>query len=329
MKIHSIIAGVAGAMAGILLAVGSAALAQGYPYDFGSPSSTAPTITMPQTDSASSSDASTTAPQTGAAGSTTTPGASADTVPGTAQPGTASANSLPSAALGSNAAVMQAASTYPMPMVARIDGAGNALIRGVVQSATSNTLTIASWGGTWTVMTNGATQVAPAGGLSGDVSAIPAGDFVGVAGTMDTTQNFLVNAVVVRDWSKTGAAQTTTGAAPAAGETGSGASSSNAGASAAGGGNSAAAPNGNASSSGEALYAGTVESVDAANGTLQFMDDAGNSYTVNAGQNTLVWNAAQQNISLGSIQPGDSVRFNGTMNASGSLDASVVRDTSQ
>lgn len=93
------------------------------------------------------------------------------------------------------------AGQYPAPMVVDIDNAGNALVRGVVQSAGADSITLTSWGGTWTVQMAEGGSVVPAGtGGTGDLSSIPVGDFVGVDGTVTADQTMTVNATFVRDW---------------------------------------------------------------------------------------------------------------------------------
>jgi len=60
----------------------------------------------------------------------------------------------------------------------------------------TNSLTLTSWGGDWTVKTSSDTKIMP----GGDMSKFKVGDFVGAQGTVDTTAAFTVNAKLVRDW---------------------------------------------------------------------------------------------------------------------------------
>lgn len=86
---------------------------------------------------------------------------------------------------------------YPAPMVVDIDNSGNALVRGVVQSVTADTITVQSWGGTWIIRT-GANSVVFS--QSSDLTGIGAGDFVGAQGTVAPGETAVLNATIVRDW---------------------------------------------------------------------------------------------------------------------------------
>ncbi len=91
----------------------------------------------------------------------------------------------------------------PAPMVVSIENSGNTLIRGVVQSVTANEVTIATWGGVWTIRSagEGATTVLPTGPSgSSDMSSIMVGHFVGAEGIIDLNEPMTVNAAFVRDW---------------------------------------------------------------------------------------------------------------------------------
>lgn len=75
---------------------------------------------------------------------------------------------------------------------------GNALIRGVVNAVGTNSITLSSWGGAWTIMVGADTEIMPKSTTT-SLGMIKQGDFVGVNGTVDTTQAWTVNARVVRD----------------------------------------------------------------------------------------------------------------------------------
>jgi hypothetical protein len=64
-----------------------------------------------------------------------------------------------------------------------INANGKANVTGVVQSVASSSLTIKSWGGTWTVNVTGTTNVNPHVGAVNDLSNVKVGDTVSVQGT--------------------------------------------------------------------------------------------------------------------------------------------------
>lgn len=94
----------------------------------------------------------------------------------------------------------------PMPMRPRHDAKnavqigpeGNALIRGTVNAVGTNSITVSSWGGLWTINVSADTQMLPKS-TSTQLAGIMTGDFVGVNGKIDTTQLWTVNAQAVRD----------------------------------------------------------------------------------------------------------------------------------
>lgn len=89
----------------------------------------------------------------------------------------------------------------PAPMVVDIADDGTVLIRGVVESAGTDSITIMTWGGGWTVRTTSVSTVFSSGNNSGgNMSAISVGDFVGVMGRVNVNEGFTVDADIVRDW---------------------------------------------------------------------------------------------------------------------------------
>lgn len=93
------------------------------------------------------------------------------------------------------------AGQYPAPMVVDIDGGGNALIRGVVETAGADSITVSTWGGTWTITTATTGSVVPAGSAgANDLSAIQTGHFVGAEGTVAVDGSNTLTATFVRDW---------------------------------------------------------------------------------------------------------------------------------
>ena len=83
----------------------------------------------------------------------------------------------------------------PAPMVLTVLSSGQGRIRGVVASVGVNSLTIAAWGGTWTVNVTSSTVVSP----QNDLSKIVVGDFVGVTG-MVSEDSPTITADHIRDW---------------------------------------------------------------------------------------------------------------------------------
>ena len=90
-------------------------------------------------------------------------------------------------------------SSHPA-MVLEVNSKGKILLRGTVESVASSTLTLKSWGGTWTIKTSSDTKIQPKANGTSTLSAFENGDFVGVSGQVSETENFTVNAKVVRDW---------------------------------------------------------------------------------------------------------------------------------
>jgi len=82
-------------------------------------------------------------------------------------------------------------------MVLQVNPQGRVLIRGTVVATSTNSVTLKSWGGNWTVNVSSGTEVLPKGATLADFQA---GDFVGAEGAVSSTTDFTVDARVVRDW---------------------------------------------------------------------------------------------------------------------------------
>jgi len=95
-------------------------------------------------------------------------------------------------------AVLGASISLP-PEVVQIDQNGDALVRGTVVSTGAHTITINSWGGTWTVTLGSGAEIIPA---AADMSGIQTGDFVGVMGSMGSASMTISNASIVHDWTQ-------------------------------------------------------------------------------------------------------------------------------
>lgn len=82
-------------------------------------------------------------------------------------------------------------------MVLQVNPNGKILLRGTVTATTSDTLTLKSWGGSWSVKVSSNTEILPKGASIADFKQ---GDFVGVEGSVSTSADFTIDARVVRDW---------------------------------------------------------------------------------------------------------------------------------
>ena len=83
------------------------------------------------------------------------------------------------------------------PTVLQVGAKGNVLLRGTIDSVSSGSVTVKSWGGTWTVSVPSSARVLPSGAA---LSSFQQGDFVGVQGTVDSNASWTVNATLIRDW---------------------------------------------------------------------------------------------------------------------------------
>jgi hypothetical protein len=86
-----------------------------------------------------------------------------------------------------------------VPMIIQIGPAGNALIRGTVTNVGTDSLTVKSWGGNWTVKIERDTKFLPRG-LTLD--QIKAGDLVGLNGKVNSEETLTVHATLIRDWTE-------------------------------------------------------------------------------------------------------------------------------
>jgi hypothetical protein len=88
----------------------------------------------------------------------------------------------------------------PAPVVIVAGSAGDVLIRGIVRSATTDSVVIQSWGGPWTLrMISGGSVIAGAASAE-DMSGIAAGDFIGAQGHISATEPYTVDVTLMRDW---------------------------------------------------------------------------------------------------------------------------------
>lgn len=191
----------------------------------------------------------------------------------------------------------------PAPMVIEADDAGNVVMRGEVTAINGSSMSVESWGGTWTVRTNGESSVVPVGNGNGDLSGISVGDFVGVDGVFATDQDMTVDASFVRNWTTDpvvgafdASAMVTTDMTI----------DSDAGS--------------------MIMYSGTVDEVD--DSSFTFTDDFNSTYAVFVGGEVGVVNNDDEVRSFDDIDAGDQVELDGT--AIGDfVTTSLVRITSE
>jgi hypothetical protein len=93
-----------------------------------------------------------------------------------------------------------AASTSSQQNVVEIGSKGNVLLRGTVEVVGSGSITVKSWGGSWTVLVGSSATVLPHETSLNDLSDVKIGDFVGVQGVINTGAVWTVDAKLVRDW---------------------------------------------------------------------------------------------------------------------------------
>lgn len=240
--------------------------------------------------------------------------------------------------------------TLPAPSVVEIDATGNVLIRGVVESVDTHTLTITSWGGTWTILTGGNTSIIPqpTSGTAGDISQVSVGDFVGIEGVMATDQSVTAYAALIRNWTtnpyggstseqsaadaESGTVNTTnTGATPAGTSETSGTLNTN-----------PSAPttnNTNTTNTTEAAvetetslddavsttYAGTVGEV--SDTSFTFTDDLDSTYTVELTSDTVIVNNDDETIAVDDVSVGDRIELEGTAQ-NGVITTPLIRNVS-
>lgn len=188
--------------------------------------------------------------------------------------------------------------THAMTMVLQVGPAGRVLLRGTIDTISSGSLTVKSWGGDWTVNVGAGAQVLPAA-AGNDLAQFKTGDYVGVQGTVSQSASWTIDATLVRDWTyrqmvnqeqhqnQQAARQLMQGETPR-------------------------------------NYQGSASGVSGSSFTLTVGN--GTAYTVNAAANAQIVNRNWLTIALSAIQNGDTVRVWGT-NSSGTITAQIVRDT--
>lgn len=84
-------------------------------------------------------------------------------------------------------------------MVLQIGPEGRVLLRGTVSAVGTNSLTVKSWGGDWTVNVPTTAQVLP---QTTTLSQVVVGEFVGVQGVVSQTAPWTIDAKLMRNWTE-------------------------------------------------------------------------------------------------------------------------------
>lgn len=184
-------------------------------------------------------------------------------------------------------------SSHPA-MILEVNSKGKILLRGTVESVASSTLTLKSWGGTWTVKTSSDTKIQPKANGTSTLSAFEKGDFVGVSGQVSETENFTVNAKILRDWTIKKTMKSNEREAK------------------------------EAKKEGAKVYTGVVGTAASSSLTL---NSENKTYTVHIASSTKILNRNWLKINFSQIQGGDKVRTYGTLSNT-DIQAQVVRDIS-
>ena len=94
----------------------------------------------------------------------------------------------------------------PAPMILTVTNEGVGRLRGVVASVNATSITVAGWGGIWTINTVSGTNMVPSGSSLSDIKV---GDYVGAMGTI-SEDGPVMTASIVRDWTAKGMMHDTT-----------------------------------------------------------------------------------------------------------------------
>ena len=84
----------------------------------------------------------------------------------------------------------------PAAMIVTINNDGTGRLRGVVASVSTNSITVATWGGVWTINADTNAAMLPKGSSLSDIKV---GDYVGASGKVSEDSPTLT-ATVIRDW---------------------------------------------------------------------------------------------------------------------------------
>jgi hypothetical protein len=182
--------------------------------------------------------------------------------------------------------------------ILEVDPEGKVLMRGTIVSVGSKSLTVNSWGGTWTVNVSPTTKVLPEA-TGNDLTNLKQGDFVGIQGTVSQSSQLTIDAVLIRDWTYH---QTLNQERQ----------------------QNIKSANALKKSMAPKNYVGTASNVSDNSFTLTIN---GVANTVNVAPGAKIVNRNWITIKLSDIKDGDNVRVWGT-NDNGTITASIVRDVS-
>lgn len=185
------------------------------------------------------------------------------------------------------------------PTVLEVGRNGKILLRGTIDSTSSGSVTVKSWGGDWTVNVPTSALVLPQGS---SLSSFQQGDFVGVQGTIDTSANWTVDATLIRDWTARQALNQEIKANVQAVHA-----------------EMSAAPR---------TVQGTLSNLDTTAQTFTLTNAAGTAYSVSLSSNAKLLTGRWTTLSdLSKVNDGDTVRVYGVV-ASSTITASIFRDVS-
>ena len=192
-----------------------------------------------------------------------------------------------------------ATNTTPhLPTILQVNGRGKVLIRGTVESVSNNSLSISSWGGTWTINVGSSTDVVPSGVTLANINQ---GDFVGVEGSVDSSADLTITATLVRDWTaRRVLTQQIRSNIQAVRET---------------------------MSSVPHVVQGTLSNLDSTGETFTLTNARGTAYNVTLSSGAEILGRNWATIALSQATDGDTVRVFGTV-ASSTITATVFRDVS-
>lgn len=183
-------------------------------------------------------------------------------------------------------------------VVLQVGSSGKTLLRGTVSAASTDSVTVTSWGGDWTVNVPTTASVLPQGKTLSDFKT---GDFVGVQGMVDSSAGWTVNATLIHDWTARAAVKQEIKANVEAVHT--------------------------TMTSGPRIIQGTISNLDATAQTFTLTSAAGTAYSVSLSSGAKIVGKNFATINLSMVTSGDTVRVYGTVSSS-AVSASIFRDIS-
>ena len=185
------------------------------------------------------------------------------------------------------------------PMVLEVSPRGRALLRGTVDSVSADSLTVKSWGGSWTINVSSASKVLPNGAA---LSSFQQGDFVGVEGTVSQDSSLTIDATLVRDWTERKAVHQEIR-------------------------QNIRSVHQEMRSGTPRIVEGTVSNLDASAETFTLTAGNGTGYSVSLASNAKTLQRNWTTLAFSAVQNGDTVRVWGPV-ASTTISASIFRDVS-